>query len=526
MYNDLKRKGDDVESTEALESNPTKKPKLSTSNSSLTRTYAGPTKEEVVKGRKQYLSQGQYHFYEKPLMLVEAKGQYCYDEEGRRYIDAYSNVCHVGYCHDHITDAAIKQMRTIVTNTRYLHPTLGDYAQKLVSKMPKDSNLSICYFTNSGSEANDLAIRLARVYTRQKFIFALENAYHGTTGSCTGVSPSLSTGNNNKTSVTHPDYAYYGRNVKLLRVPNTFRGEYRANDPEAYLKYAQDVDRRLAELGGRDKIDQETSMGEGLAAFIVETIQGVAGQVVYPEGYLREVFKRVRAAGGICIADEVQVGFGRMGTHFWAFETEGVIPDIVTMGKPIGNGHPLGCVVTTPQIAEAFESAQYFNTFGGNPVSCAIGRAVLEVIEEEGLQQNALVQGQTLLDGLNKLKDQYHLIGDVRGRGLFVGVELVRDRNTLEPATWETKLLWEKMREKGVLVGVGGPSKNVIRLKPPICITSQDINDVVRIMDECIKDICENYQLLESSLSKVIVNKDVIDANTLAASFGPVVAGN
>lgn len=494
--NDLKRKVDAaLVGEECTDTNPAKKTKL-------TNAYSGPSKDDVVKGRKQYLSQGQYHFYEKPLMLVEAKGQYCYDEEGRRFLDAYSNVCHVGYCHDHITEAATQQMKQIVSNTRYLHPTLGDYAHKLVAKMPKDSNLSVCFFTNSGSEANDLAIRLARVYTRQKYVFALENAYHGTTGSCTGVSPSLSTGNTNKSTVTHPDYRYYGRNVKLLRVPDTFRGEHRASDPEAYLKYAGDVEKKLAEIPGADHLDNECGMGEGLAAFIVETIQGVAGQVVYPKGYLAEVFKRIRNAGGICIADEVQVGFGRMGTHFWAFESEEVVPDIVTMGKPIGNGHPLGCVITTPQIAEAFNSAQYFNTFGGNPVSCAIGRAVLEVIENEKLQQNALVQGKRLMDGLNNIKNKYKLVGDVRGRGLFVGVELVRDQTTLEPASWETKALWEKMREHGVLVGIGGPPKNVIRMKPPMCLTSEDVDEVLRAMDESLKDITENGDKILASMAQ------------------------
>jgi len=517
QVNELKRKIDTTTAkTEDLGDAPVKKAKFADVKKCT--PYVGPTKDVVANGRKAHLSKGQYHFYEKPLMLVEAKGQYCYDEEGTKYLDAYSNVCHVGYCHDEITNAATEQMKRIVSNTRYLHPTLGDYAQRLVDKMPKNSNLSICFFTNSGSEANDLAIRLARVYTHQKYVFALENAYHGTTGSCTGVSPSLSTGNNNKSVSTHPDYAYYGRNVKLLRVPDTFRGEYRSNDPEAYIKYAQDVDKRVAELGGRDNVDKETGMGEGLAAFIVETIQGVAGQVVYPEGYLRETFKRVREAGGICIADEVQVGFGRMGTHFWAFETEGVIPDIVTMGKPIGNGHPLGCVMTTPEIAEAFESAQYFNTFGGNPVSCAIGRAVLDVIEKEGLQQNALEQGNKLMNGLLQLKNQYPLIGDVRGRGLFLGVELVRDRNTLEPATFETKLLWEKMRERGVLVGVGGPSKNVIRMKPPICISAEDVDDIITVMGECIKEISN------ATLEKKHI--DVLDTMLLKENMEKVIAGS
>jgi 4-aminobutyrate aminotransferase-like enzyme len=503
--NDLKRKVDANVEEDAPNA---KKTKLT--------NYQGPSKADAVKGRKQFLSQGQYHFYEKPLMLVEAKGQYCYDEEGKRYLDAYSNVCHVGYCHDHVIDAATEQMKTIVSNTRYVHPTLGDYASKLVAKMPKDSNLSVCYFTNSGSEANDLAIRLARVYTRQKYIFALENAYHGTTGSCTGVSPSLSTGNTNKSNVTHPDYAYYGRNVKLIRAPDTYRGDYRADDPKAYLKYADDVEKRLTEIGGPDVVDTECGMGEGVAAFIIESIQGVGGQIIYPEGYVQEVFKRIRKAGGICIADEVQVGFGRMGTHFWAFETDGVIPDIVTMGKPIGNGHPLGCVVTTPQIAEAFETAQYFNTFGGNPVSCAIGRAVLEVIEKEGLQQNALVVGKKFMAGLNDLKNKYNLVGDVRGRGLFLGIEFVRDRTTLEPATWESKALWEMMRERGVLIGLGGPCKNVIRIKPPICFTSENVDEFVQVMGDCLKEITENGEEVLARLTtnfnhnrgeEVIVNK-------------------
>jgi len=420
-------------------------------------------------------------------MLVEAKGQYCFDEEGRKYLDAYSNVCHVGYCHDHIADAASQQMRTIVSNTRYLHPTLGTYAKMLINKMPKDSNLSICFFVNSGSEANDLAMRLARVYTRQKYVFALENAYHGTTGSCTGVSPSLSTGNIDKTTSTHPDYAYYGRDVKLLRVPDTFRGEHRADDPEAVSKYLSDFDDRMKQIEGKEV--SESGMGCGLAAFIIETIQGVAGQVVYPEGYTQQLFKKVRDAGGLCISDEVQVGFGRVGSHFWAFEAEGVVPDIVTMGKPIGNGHPLGCVVTTPEIAEAFNAAQYFNTFGGNPVSCAIGKAVLEVIENEGLQNNAKVLGEQLMKGLEYIKQKHPIVGDVRGRGLFVGVELVKDRQTLEPATLETRHLWEKMRDNGVLTGIGGNSKSVIRMKPPMCITASDVEEIIRVMDKSLMEI-------------------------------------
>ncbi|MEJ2753154.1 MAG: aminotransferase class III-fold pyridoxal phosphate-dependent enzyme, partial [Chloroflexota bacterium] len=229
--------------------------------------------------------------------------------------------------------------------------------------------------------------------------------------------------------------------------------------------------------------------GRRLAGFIAEPVLGCGGQIVLPDGYLQEAFAHVRAAGGVCIADEVQVGFGRVGSHFWGFETQGVVPDIVTMGKPIGNGHPLAAVATTRAIADAFANGmEYFNTFGGNPVSCAVGSAVLDVIEDEKLQENALRVGAHLLDGLRGLMDRHPLVGDVRGLGLFIGVELVRDRETLEPAAGEASYIVERMKEQGILLSIDGPLHNVLKLKPPIVFTKEDADFLVRTLDKVLAE--------------------------------------
>src|SRR5947208_11649887 len=354
--------------------------------------YAGPSADEILQLRKKFLNPGIFLYYKKPLMLVEGKMQYVWDEHGRRYLDALGGIVtvSVGHCHSDVVEVARRQNETLQHSTTiYLHPNIAEYAQKLAAKMPGE--LKVCYFVNSGSEANDLALLMARAYTGNYDVIALRNSYHG--GNVSGMG--LTAHSTWKFNVPHS----FG--VHHAVVPDPYRGPYGYNDPDAGKKYAADV---------KQLIDFATP-GQ-VAGFIGESIQGVGGVVVLPDGYLKHVYEHIRGAGGVCIADEVQSGFGRTGTHFWGFETQGVVPDIVTMAKGIGNGCPLAAVVTTPKIASVLTNRIHFNTFGGNPVVCAMGKAVLEVIEQEGLQNNALRLGNYILAGLEKLKTRHKLIGD------------------------------------------------------------------------------------------------------------------
>uniref|UniRef100_A0A674P3A8 Ethanolamine-phosphate phospho-lyase n=1 Tax=Takifugu rubripes TaxID=31033 RepID=A0A674P3A8_TAKRU len=403
-------------------------------------------------------------FSQDPIKIVKAKGQYMYDENGQRYLDCINNVAHVGHCHPDVVQAGAEQMGTLNTNARFLHDNLVLYAQRLQATLPPA--LSVCYFVNSGSEANDLALRLARNFTGHDDIITLENAYHGHVSSLIDISP----------------YKHHQLPDAELRPsapsPDVYRGRYRADHPDPAAAYADDV---------RELIDRAHEKGRKIAAFIAESLQSCGGQVVPPAGYFQQVAAHVRRAGGVVIADEVQVGFGRVGSHFWAFQLQGAdfVPDIVTMGKPIGNGHPMSCVVTTAEVAQAFASSgmEYFNTFGGNPVSCAIGLAVLDVIGKEDLQGNAVRVGQHLSDLLEALKRKHPLIGDVRGRGLFIGVELVKDRLTLTPATAEAQEVIYKLKEEKILLSADGPHRNVLKFKPPMCFTPEDAELVAAKLD-------------------------------------------
>jgi alanine-glyoxylate transaminase/(R)-3-amino-2-methylpropionate-pyruvate transaminase len=402
-------------------------------------------------------------------MLVEGRGQYVFDEKGRRYLDALGGIVtiSVGHCHPHVVEAVRRQNETLQHSTTiYLHPNIAEYAEKLASKMPGD--LKVCYFVNSGSEATDLALLMARAFTGNFDIIALRNGYHGGNMSSMGVTAHSAW----KFNVPHS----FG--VHHAIAPDPYRGQWGRADSDAGKNYAADV---------KSLIDYSTS--GRVAGFIAESIQGVGGCVVFPDGYLRHAYEHVRAAGGVCVADEVQAGFGRTGAHFWGFEAQGVVPDIVTMAKGIGNGFPLAAVVTTPQIAATLTQRLHFNTFGGNPVACAQGKAVLEVIENENLQANSLRVGAMILAGLEELKAKHEIIGDVRGKGLLMGVELVKDRASKEPARAECAQVLEACRDLGLLLGKGGLWGQTIRLAPPMCITQADARFLLDALDAALSTL-------------------------------------
>ena len=428
--------------------------------------YTGPSAAAVLAQRKQFLNPGLFLYYKQPIMIVEGKMQYVWDDTGKRYLDGLGGIVtvSVGHCHPHVFKAINAQNALLQHSTTiYLNPNLGAFAEKLASKFPGE--LKVCYFVNSGSEANDLALMMARLSTGNYDVIALRNAYHG--GNSSGMA--VTAQSNWKFNVPHS----FG--VHHAIAPYPYRGHFGYDDPDAGRKYADDV---------KDLIGYATS-GK-VAGFIAESIQGVGGFVEFPLGYLKHAYEHVRAAGGVCIADEVQTGFGRTGTHYWGFETQGVIPDIVTLAKGIGNGAPLAAVVTTPKIAAVMAQKVHFNTFGGNPVVSAIGKAVLEVIDQEKTQQNCLELGAYILAGLEKLKAKHKVIGDVRGKGLMLGIEFVKDRATKTPGKEECAQAVENARELGLLLGKGGLWGQTIRFAPPMNITKADADFLLAVLDEAI----------------------------------------
>ena len=417
--------------------------------------------DELLAARRNRLGKALSLAYHRPLKIVRGAGQYLYDHLGRAYLDCVNNVCHVGHAHPRVVRAGQAQMAVLNTNTRYLHDGILDYAERLLNKFPDP--LSVVYFTCSGSEANELALRMARACTGGRDVVVLDNAYHGNSQTLIDISPYKHNGRGGSGS---PDWVHAAPMPDPYRAP--LRG--RAEDVAAIVE-------KLARAGGSGP------------TFIAESALGCGGQIILPDGYLASAYASVHAAGGICIADEVQVGFGRAGSDFWMFATQEVVPDIVTLGKPMGNGHPLAAVVTTREIADAFANGmEYFNTFGGNPVSCAIGRAVLDVIDDEDLQNRAATVGGDLRTGLHELVDRHALIGDVRGRGLFLGVELVTDRATLAPATEHAAQVVERLKDHGILASVDGPLENVLKFKPPMVLTRADADRVVETLDEILAE--------------------------------------
>jgi 4-aminobutyrate aminotransferase-like enzyme len=431
----------------------------------------------VARGPKQLQVERRRHLapsfslaYDTPLKIVRGQGCHLYDETGRAYLDMVNNVAHVGHSHPRVTAAAARQMVLLNTNSRYLHDNLADYVRRLTEILP--SELSVIYLTNSGSEANDLALRLAHAYTKARDVVVVDHAYHGHLSSLIDISPYKFDGPGGEGRPGH---------VWVAEMPDPYRGRLRAGEKEIGPGYAESVATLVMDM---------VALGRKPMAIIAESVQGCGGQIPFPPDYLAAAYKHVRREGGLCIADEVQVGFGRVGTHWWAFETQGVVPDIVTMGKPIGAGHPLAAVATRPEIAAAFANGmEYFNTFGGNPVSAAVGLAVLDVIRDERLLANARARAAQLMAGLQALAAHHRVIGDVRGLGLFIGVEFVKDRATRQPDADALKRTIEGMKSAGVLLSSEGPRHNVLKIKPPLVITPAECTHFLDTLARTLRDL-------------------------------------
>uniref|UniRef100_A0AAQ5YI01 5-phosphohydroxy-L-lysine phospho-lyase n=1 Tax=Amphiprion ocellaris TaxID=80972 RepID=A0AAQ5YI01_AMPOC len=412
-------------------------------------------KEETLAMRKRLIGQSLRLFYsEDPVKIVRARGQYLFDESGKRYLDCISNVHHVGHCHPRITKAAAAQMELLNTNSRFLHDNIVLYADRLAATLPE--RLCVFYFVNSGSEANDLALRLSRQYTQHEDVIVIDHAYHGHLMSLIDISP-----------YKFRKLAGQKEWVHVAPLPDTYRGIYQEGHPNPGQAYADTV---------KDLIEEVHSKGRKVH-FNTD-----------PYSFTKICDIQNSHPGGVFVADEVQTGFGRVGNHFWAFQLQGedFCPDIVTMGKPMGNGHPLACVATTAEIARAFtdNGVEYFNTFGGNPVSCAIGMAVLDVIEEEDLRGNAIRVGAHLKDLLAKLQTRHEIIGDIRGVGLFVGLELVTDKEKKTPATERAAWVVKRLKEEHqICVSTDGPWESVVKFKPPMCFSMEDAELVVQCID-------------------------------------------
>lgn len=450
-------------------------PNLLFKNPNLVTQYDEPI-DDIIAYRKKHLGKSLSISYQEPLHIVRGDGVYLIDTWGRKYLDTVNNVAHVGHEHPQVVAAAQKQIAVLNTNTRYVNDSITSYAKALLKKLPE--SLSVLHFVNSGSEANELAMRMAKIATGRKNMMAIEIGYHGNTNAVIEVSSYKFDG---KGGQGKP------KNTHILPMPDPYRGIHQGADTgEKYASYAAEI------------LTLQKSEGEEIAGFIGEPIVSCGGQIVPPKNYFKEVYKHVRKAGGICIMDEVQTGFGRVGKHFWAFEMHDVVPDIVTMGKPIGNGHPMAAVACTQEVAEAFANGmEFFNTFGGNPVSCAIGKTVLTVIDEEELQSNALKVGNFLKSQLVHLKEKYPIIGDVRGEGLFLGFEL-NDANK-NPLPHHAAYLANRMKDFKILMSTDGPNHNVLKIKPPLVFSIENAKELILRLDRVFG---EDYMVFDTILTQ------------------------
>jgi 4-aminobutyrate aminotransferase-like enzyme len=422
-------------------------------------------KDQILTQRRAFLGKSMSLQYDEPLHIVRGQGAYLTDPMGRQYLDTINNVAHVGHEHPKVVKAGQEQMALLNTNTRYLHPNITTLAKQLVATMP--SKLNVVHFVNSGSEANELALRMVKSVTGSNHIIASEVGYHGNTNACVNVSSYKfdGKGGSGAPETTH-----------IFPIPDTFRGKYRDND--AAKKYAQEVELLI------DNIQANNTQVGGL---ILESILSCGGQIELPEGFLKEAYKNIRNAGGLCIADEVQTGCGRMGSSFWGFQLHNVVPDIVTIGKPLGNGHPIAAVVCTQEVALAFANGmEYFNTFGGNPVSCAIGSAVLTAIKEENLQENAAKIGSFLKDQLTALSESFPILAAIRGQGLFLGIELCDSAK--KPLPEKTSYLVNRMKDHGILMSSDGPDHNVLKIKPPMVFSLENAQSLLFNLEKILSE--------------------------------------
>ena len=420
--------------------------------------------EDLIARRERLLGPGNPLFYEKPVQLVRGEGVWVYDADGRRYLDCYNNVPHVGHCHPRVVQALARQAATLNTHTRYLHETILDYGEQLTALF--DAPLSTVAFVCTGTEANELAMRMANLYTRGTGIICSNWGYHGNSAAVAQI------------STIFPPPEGFGKHIRMIPSPASYGAPGGLSGEALARHYADEVKRA---------IDSLYADGLRLSALLVDTIFSSEGLPDVPPGFMGMAVDHVRNAGGLYIADEVQPGFGRMGNHMWGYRHYGVVPDLVTLGKPMGNGHPLAGVIARPDIMAAFRNqVMYFNTFGGNPVSCAVGKAVLDVLKDEQLVENARVTGDYVIAGLKRLQQKHAIIGDVRGRGLFFGAELVRDRKSREPATDETKRLVNSMRERGVLLSRIGQHDNVLKMRPPMPFSQDNADLLLQTLDEAL----------------------------------------
>jgi len=444
-------------------SQPPRRPSLLDATHTDQSEYSSETTNlELIQSRQKHLG-ASILFYHDPVHLVRGRGVFLYDSEDREYLDCYNNVASVGHCHPHVVKALCNQAQELNTHTRYLHENVIRYAEMLADTMPGD--LQICMFVCTGTEANELAMRIARTVTGNNGAIVMENSYHG-----------------NSTLVSELSTITYSRHdrpdhVVAVEPPNTYRGPFLAGENNLGERYAGLADEAIEVLNSRD---------QGVAAFMCDTIFDTQGTLEAPPDYFEKVYAKVRAAGGLCIADEVQAGLSRTGKD-WGFEHYNVIPDIVTLGKPMGDGHPVAAVVTTPEIAESFaRSSFYFNTFGGNPVSAAVGKAVLEVIRDEDITNQVEKTGSYLRQQLEELAERHTVIGNVRGKGLFLGIELVSDRDTKEPANDIARNLPDRLREEGILIGLSGRLGNVLKIRPPLVFSRENADFLVSALDRVL----------------------------------------
>jgi 4-aminobutyrate aminotransferase-like enzyme/Ser/Thr protein kinase RdoA (MazF antagonist) len=428
--------------------------------------------EELIGYRKQHLGKSLILQYDTPINMVRGGGAYLIDRHGKKYLDTVNNVAHVGHEHFDVVKAGRDQMALINTNSRYLHSNMNDFTSELLATLPEQ--LSVVHLVNSGSEANELAIRMVNVFTGEMDIIASEAGYHGNSNICVDISSYKFDGKGGQGAPEH---------THIIPLPDTFRGKYRGN--KAGIDYAKEV---------QYQIDNIHKKGRGLGAFIIEPIISCGGQIELPEGFLAKAYANARGAGGLCISDEVQTGCGRMGKTFWGFQLHDVVPDIVTIGKPIGNGHPLGVVVCTREVAEKFANGmEYFNTFGGNPVSCAIGTEVLRIVKREKLQEHALAVGEFLKSELSRLTEEFPIISHVRGQGLFLGFELTDTR--LNPLDAQANYLAKRMKDHGILMSVDGPDYNVLKIKPPLVFNEDHAKALIHYLRKILaEDLMKSYE--------------------------------